>query len=209
MSDLAHEFGHAIEGHSILNRYNEFYKDKNRILSEVASMFYELEFLRYLQKNRINMKETTELVNNYHDFTKYFLEGLVESDVKETTIDDEKFMCDSEKFFINEEGDMVRPFKKVGEENGPNYWLSFYFKKPIKYGFGSYMALNLSELKKQDPKEFNKAWNHYLSMRTLMSYRDIFDLFGLDIKKFTSGEFVKPTIINDIESYQKQLKRQL
>ena len=71
------------------------------------------------------------------------------------------------------------------------------------------MALHLSELKKQDPKEFNNAWNYYLSTRTLMNYEDIFILFGFDTNKFITGELIEPTVEQDLENYSKLLKRQL
>lgn len=205
LTGFAHEFGHAIEAHYILNRYNEFYKYKNLVFSEVSSMFYQLEFLRYMQRNRINIKDTTNAINDFHFFIKPFLEELEYSDTKEITEEGEKFISSSEDFYVNEEKDIIRPFKKENDKDGLEYWLEFEFYDPLIYGFGSYLAFHLSELKKQDPKEFNKAWNYYLSTRTLMSYEEIFDLFGLDLDKFVSGELIKPTIEMDIENYRKQL----
>ena len=205
--DFAHEFGHAIEASYMQNRYNEFYKLRNLPFSEVASMFYELEFLRYMQRNRINIKDTINAINDFHSFTSSFLEGLVYSDTKEIVEDDEKFISSSDDFYVNEERDIIRPFKKESDKDGLEYWLEFEFYRPLIYGLGSYLALHLSELKKQDPKEFNKAWNYYLSTRTLMSYEEIFNLFGLNVDEFVSGKLIEPAIKQDLENYRKQLIR--
>lgn len=205
--DFAHEFGHSIEAYYMQNRYNKFYRFANLPFSEVASMFYELEFLRYMQRNRINIKDTINAINDFHSFTSSFLEGLVYSDTKEIVEDDEKFISSSDDFYVNEERDIIRPFKKESDKDGLEYWLEFEFYRPLIYGFGSYLAFYLSELKKQDPKEFNKAWNYYLSTRTLMNYEEIFNLFGLNVDEFVSGKLIEPTIKQDLENYRKQLIR--
>lgn len=204
---LAHEFGHTIEAHYILNRCNEFYKNKNLALSEVSSMFYELEFLKYLQKNRINAKDTPNLINYYYLFVDNFLKDLFCSDSNELTFEGEKYISSSKDFYLEDNRNLVRPFKKVNEENDLDYWLEVDFYDPLIYGFGGYLALHLSELKKQDSKEFNKAWNYYLSTRTLMNYEEIFNLFGLNVDEFVSGKLIEPTIKQDLENYRKQLIR--
>lgn len=204
---FAHEFGHAIEAHYILNRYNEFYKSKNLLLSEVSSKFYELEFLRYLERNRIGVKDTPNLINYYHSMAHYFLKDLLYTDSKNVTLEDVNYTSSSEEIYINDDKDIVRAFKKEGEENGEDYFLELEFFDPFIYGFGSYLSLHLFELKKQDPKEFNKTWNYYLSTRTLMSYEEIFNLFGLNIDEFISGKLIEPVIKEDLYNYRKQLTR--
>ncbi len=206
---LAHEFGHAIEGHYALNRFNKNHSNKGSVFIEVSSMFYQLEFLRYLEKNKINIKDIPNLINYYHLFAYSYLKDLKDSDTSELTFDGEEYISVSDDFYVETNRNLVRPFKKKTEESDDIYWLEVDFYNPLIYGFGSYMAFHLSELKKQDPKEFNKAWNYYLSSRSLMDYEDIFKLFNLDVNKFVSMELIKPTIEQDLENYRRQLKRQL
>ena len=207
--NLAHEFGHAIEGHYVLNRYNKNHTNKGIVFSEVSSMFYQLEFLRYLEKNKTSVKETLNLINYYHYFTSSFLKDLKDTNSNEAIFDGEEFVSAGEDFYIESNRNMVRPFKKKSEESDDVYWLEVDFHDPLIYGFGSYMALHLSELRKQDPKEFEKAWNYYLSSRSLMDYEEIFELFGLNPDEFATGELIEPTIRKDLENYKKLLKRQL
>ena len=206
--DLAHEFGHAIEAVKMQNRYNEFHKNKNLVLIEVSSRFYELEFLRYLQKNRINVKDANNLLTSHYICAYSYLYELLYSDSNEIYLNGEKYILSSDGFRMTEDRNLERLFAKESDEQ-INYVVEFPFYKPLIYGLGSYASLHLSELKKHDPKEFNKAWEYYLTSRTLISYKEIIDLFGLDVNKFISGEMIDSIVKKDLTVYRNQLKRQL
>lgn len=206
--DLAHELGHAIEAHLKLNRYNRTQDDRNKLLAEISSKFYEYEFAKYLQKNRIQLNATNSIINQYHAVIKDFCESLLFACSKEMIKDGEKYIEIEDAMNIDEEKDMIKAFRKEGEDESM-YIFKFCFYKPLKYGLGSLAALNLSELKRQDPKEFDKLWNYFLSMRSLMNEHEIFDLFGLKVEDFIECTQIKDLIKTDISTYNKQLKRQL
>ena len=207
MRDLAHEFGHAIEAHLKLNRYNRTQEDRKKLLVEVSSKFYEYEFCKYLQRNRIEYKTANSIINEYHNSIRIFCEKLKFMDSKEIIKDGEKYIHIDDAISIDDDKNIMKAFRKEGEEN--IYVFGFDLYKPLKYALGGLSAFNLSEIKRQDPKEFDKLWNYFLSMRTLIDEKSIFDLFGITADDFIECSYIKDLIKSDINTYNKQLKRQL
>ncbi len=205
ISTLVHEFGHAIEATFILNRNSDFYSDKSRIFTEAASRFYELEFLRYLEKNKINSRFASIILNEFYDDCKLFFSylnyGFTNNPI---VIGKNIYIPVEEGIIINKDKDIVR---HLTTESGKSKTFTFDYHYYLRHGFGIYMALYLSELKKQNPKDFDKAWNYYLSSRTLMDYSEILNLFGLDVNKLLSCEMIEPTIKKDLNNYVKSLKK--
>ena len=205
--DLAHEFGHAIEAHLKLNRYNRTQEDRKKLLVEVSSKFYEYEFCKYLQRNRIEYKTANSIINEYHNAIRIFCEKLKFMNSDEIIQDGEKYIHIEDAISIDDEKNIMKAFRKEGEEN--IYVFGFDFYKPLKYALGGLAALNLSEIKSKDPKEFNELWNYFLSMRTLLNEEDILDLFCITPDEFVECDYIKELIKNDVGTYNKQLKRQL
>ena len=206
--DLAHELGHAIEAYSKLNRYTRTKEDRKRLLVEISSKFYEYEFCKYLQKNKIELRNANAIINNYHSTSENFCDALSFAFSKEIIKDDEKYVEIKDAMSIDDEKNMVRAFRKEGND-GDTYIFGFDFYKPLKYALGSLSALNLYEIRNQDPKEFDKLWNYFLSMRSLISEEEILSLFNITVQDFIQCKYIKDLVKNDINTYNKQLKRQL
>lgn len=205
---LAHELGHAVENKHLLNKHNnEFFDYKNLVFSEIASTFYEYEFLRYLQKNRIGLRDANNLVNTKNITTLSFLNEIKSFTVDSVEIDGDTYLALNDEYYVIDNKNIERIFKK--ENSNDMAYVEFKFYDPLIYGLGGYIALHLSEIKKQDPKEFKKMWNNFLSMRTLMSYEDALRLFNINKEDFLSGRVIEPIVKNDFNTYTKQLKKQL
>ena len=208
LRDLAHELGHAVEGHFRQNRYNKCHDGRQLILSELVSKFYEHEFCRYLQDKRIETKDANSLINEFHVINKFFSDSLLQANPEELTMEGEKYTPIEDSQRINDDKNIEIAFKKEGDDKH-FYVFEFNFYKPLKYALGGISALNLSEIKKQDPKEFNRLWDYFLSMRTLMSEEDMLDLFNMSPAELINCSYIKELIEGDVNKYNKQLKRQL
>ena len=69
---LAHELGHYIEISKFVLPQSKGYSFFSTF-REVSSMFYEYEFLKYLQKNHFQLKSTNDLLNLYYsNILEYF-----------------------------------------------------------------------------------------------------------------------------------------
>ena len=206
---LAHEIGHAIEGlYNTSRNKKNYYDNKSLVLREVASKFYDIEFSRYLERNRINIGDTKVLINNNN---MGFLTSLkkVKLDFSNKVKDNNgnSYTPVDDEFYVLENKNIGRIC--INDKTDEQVYIELDFFNPLIYGLGGYIGLYLTELKRQDPNYFNRIWNDYLSMRTLMDYEDIIDMFGLNSEAFLSGKIVEPIIKNDFYACHKELKRQL
>lgn len=201
LTSLVHELGHAIESVYTLNRHKELWKVESMPFRELASEFFELEFLRYLQKNKIYPKEAINIICRYYDSLYEFLDDA--SFLNKNIIEDDKeYTAFDDRYYFSKSG-VIRNFI---DKDGKIVQMTFDFYDPLMYSIGSYLSLYLEKLKNEDEKYFQKVFDIYLSTRSLMSYENIFDLFQISKDDFLSGNGIKDIIKNDYSNYKRSLK---
>lgn len=198
---IVHELGHAIEILSAQNRYKKYYTTKDLLSVETISLFYEVEFLKYLKNIHFEQKDTRNMQGYILYKTCENLSDLNEAHAEIIEYEDEVLYALDEGHEINDDG-LVRHFSSQQLEF---YRVSLEIIDPIKYGLGGVFSYNMSEIKEQDPEKFNRAFNNYLATRSLLNIEEILKLFEIDYKDVIKNNHIRKRIIKDIKEYNKEL----
>ena len=213
IKNLIHELGHAYEHYMHFDRFDKYYDSYTSAFIEVTSSFFELEFLKYLEENKINSFDTVALKNYFYNYTEEFLKAYIDCFEREEFIEDDKlYVREKDYYEIDEFRNLTAIFKEYDENvNFTNKYCLFNFPlyHSMIYGIGYYMSLHLSEVKKNDSRNFKKSFNNYLTTRTLMSYPDIIESMGISLRDFCSSEMLKTQIEENQKKYKRQLKIEL
>lgn len=210
---LAHELGHAIEFVKIKDMSNDFYAYDKFCSIEIASKFFELEFLRFLKNNRVNLFETNNLLNFFYALTYDFLSGYIDCfEQKEIVFENKLLKRIDGSFAISENKNIVRFFNAYDEnlvlEEG-EFTMEYPYQKSLRYGIGSLIALNLSEIKNNNPQEFNKLFHNFLCNRSFVPIHQNIKSFGYDLKEFYSCDLFKKQVEEDFTDFKRQYKIKL
>ncbi len=170
---FVHEIGHYIEFIKYILPQSRTLTYGNNFFDELSSKFYEYEFLRFLKKNNINIKDTNDLLNIHY------------TDILDS------YDCYLE---LMDSGEDVFDFLK---------------KTGINYAVCSYFAIYLSELRKQEPKEFNRIFSKLISNYTVVCPSKILELSEFDKSDFLTCKSIKPTIKIDTDDIKRQYKIKL
>ncbi len=211
MMNIAHELGHAYEREMVNHKFNKYNAFETKHIVEVSSIFYQSEFLRYLEKNNINYFETVNLINSFYNWASSFNEDLLSIADEDLIVEEDSLytLTDKDNWFIGNDYEFIKLFNKCDENlniTGEVFPFSADVDDDILYGNGTYIALHLQELKKQDPKEFKRVFNNFLTMRTLMSYDDILEMLGINKEDFLSGKLIESQVKKDNEAFKRIYK---
>lgn len=173
MSTIVHELGHASDAELFLFTQQKKVSYNSDYLGEIPSIFFELMFLEYMKKNRIDGEGHSILLNERIDFYSSF-EGIFKS------------YYASDSGVINYDGD-------VELDTGDK----FDIYQSIVYSLGSYFALHMCELYKSGDTNFKKNFFDIISRRCEATLPEIVNLLGLSLDEFLSGDIIKPKIVEN------------
>ena len=151
----------------------------NDYLVEVPSGYFEIMFIDYLIKNKINIDEARLLLNERIAMIGDTHETL-DAILSKTDVD-----VDTNGFFFVK--DEFGTFKVDGRSD-------------LIYGFGYLFALNMMVLGRDNPKKFIKTFSNFITSRAESSLDEIIEIMGISVDEFTDSEIIRPRIKE--ETYQ-------
>lgn len=173
MSTIIHEFGHAHDAEMFLFPQQKKINYNSDYLGEIPAIFFELMFIEYMKKNRIDGEGHSILLNERIDFYSSF-EGIF------------KTYYASDCGIINFDGD-------VELDNGDK----FDIYQSIVYALGSYFALHMCELYRSGDKNFQQNFLNFISRRRETMLPELVNMLGISLDEFLSGEIIKPRIVEN------------
>ena len=182
-SGLIHELGHAVD---MENYYINQQKKKllmGDLLSEVSSTFYEMAFNDYLIKNNIDLYG-----------------GLVMSNSRYCTIMDDAASLDLYFQTMNFAKEECGPEEKVEVD-------ILTLRDVILYYLGYYFSIHLNQIYKDNPNEFRKLFNNFLTSRKELGLKELIEILGIDIEDFKSGKLIYPVIKENNKKLTKMLSK--
>ena len=182
---LVHEFGHAIDAELFLFPQKKKIDNFSDLFVEIPASTFELCFLDYLEKNKID--EDYSVVN--------FNNKCIEIDNKTEEIFP---VLSAKNPDLTTDGRII--IKGETEEEDVEY----NFRDDVMYGLSYYFGMCLSIIREQDPKEFLRVLNNIMTTRKEITLEEAINKSGIPYDDFISGEFVRPKVE---EKYLKLTKR--
>lgn len=213
-TSFCHELGHAIDAETFVFPQQKVIPTLSDMLIEIPSTTFELGFLDYLHKNKIDIKGSEIIYNdrlmllrdsasNYEviyneDDVMVELNGDVLISCPEkypisritfntdgTALVDNKLLCEKGSFYID------------GEDVYVNKYRVYHYRDDMLYGLGYYFALHLNMIKDNSMEEFKKIFNSIITSRKESSLVEIIEKLGISLEDFISGKYIKTKIEND------------
>lgn len=181
ITTVAHEFGHALDYELFIfpqQKKMNFYGD---FFLEISSGFFELLFIDYLKKNRMDGVVPDILLN---DRIAILGEGQENLEIF-------KF---ADYFDVTNEGNIITEDDKI-----------LHLQDSILYGLGYYYAFHLMYLyNNMSRDEFWKLYYDLLCCRKETPAEKIIDMLGISYDDFISGKYIQPAIKSNIRTLKKR-----
>lgn len=173
MSTIIHELGHAIDAELFLFPQNKKIPFDVDYFGEIPSIFFELMFIDYLKKNRIDGDAHAILLNERFDFYSSF-EGMFK-----TVYASEDSTVDYDATVILDDGSEIDMYQA------------------IVYSLGSYFGIVMSDMYSDNFKGFEKDFLSLISRRKESSIKDMISYLGLSEDEFLSSEIIKNRVVEN------------
>ncbi len=197
---LVHEFGHMLDYKNLYVTQGKTYSVADDALVEVASVGREYDFLNFLIQNKIDPVSARILINNFviETFDGYEYSSLLRDNDNLVFMDETDF---SSKF-SEEEVD-----EEIDGENYTYYVNREQFRLKLLYALGNYFSFHLYEIKKQNPKEYEKIFHNLISTRKeCKSILESINKLGISSELFLSSKMIEESIRNNSMELRKKFK---
>ena len=220
-TSFCHELGHAIDAETFIFPQQKVIPALSDMLMEVPSTTFELGFLDYLKRNKIDVKGSEiiqndrimflkECANNYdviynEDDVMVELNGDVLIPCPEkypisritfnedgTALVDNKLKCEKDSYYVDGNFVYVNKYKV------------YHYREDMLYGLGYYFALHLNMIKDNSMQDFKKVFNNIITSRKECSLPEIIEKLGIRLEDFVSGELIKPKIAGEYLTLKKR-----
>lgn len=220
-TSFCHELGHAIDAETFIFPQQKVMPTLSDMLIEVPSTTFELGFLDYLKKNKIDVDGgriiyndrlmlLKESADNYdvvynEDDVMVELNGDVLLPCPEkiplsrmtfnedgTALVDNKLTCEKDSYYID------------GEYAYVNKYRVYHYRDDMLYGLGYYFAIYLNMIKDSSMEDFKIIFNNIITSRKECSLPEIIEKLGISVDEFVSGEYIKPKIESEYLSLKKR-----
>lgn len=202
MATLVHELAHMLDYKNLYVTQGKTYSVADDALLEVASIGREYDFLNYLIQNKIDPISARILINNLviETFDGYEYSSLLDGDGNVV------FM-DSSDFNDKVKNDDEQENEKYDEESYTYYINKEQFRLRLLYALGNYFAFHLYEIKKQNPKEYEKIFHNLISTRKeCKSILESVDKLNIPLDEFLSSKMIEESIRNNSMELKKKFK---
>lgn len=188
MSILVHELGHAIDMMNVAN-----YQGKRNYVStpflEVPSCFFEISFLNYLMKNKIETNTTLNIIvdrmiNQTANFNIY--RDLLIDKVGEYSLD------------IN--GYIVKT-------NSSESLIGKCYRDDLIYFLGYITAFNMLKVSENNEKEYMKYFNNFSTLKHEQSFEENIETLGIDFEKYLENSLIEDYIRNNAKKLIKKYSK--
>ncbi len=181
-ASIVHELGHAIDSELFLFPQQKKIPLHDDLFLEIPSISFEVGFYDYLKSQKIDYNGGLVLANNRAATLIYEFKRIRQALL-------------SKELYLYENG--------VAEnEEGLNYNL----RVDVIYGLGYYFGFHLSEIRKNNPKEFLELLNYLMTMRKEISLEDAIEKTGFNREDFINGRYIKPRIKEDCLELKRRYK---
>lgn len=202
MTTLVHELGHMLDYKNLYVTQGKTYSVADDALLEVASVGREYDFLNYLIKNKIDPISARILINNLviETFDGYEYSSLLDGYGNVIFMDEFDFNNKlSEDDGVSDE--------EYDEENYTYYINKEQFRLRLLYALGNYFAFHLYEIKKQNPKEYEKIFHNLISTRKeCKSILESIDKLNIPLDDFLSSKMIEESIRSNSMELKKKFK---
>lgn len=203
MTALVHELGHMLDYMNLYVTQGKTYSVADDALLEVASVGREYDFLNYLIQNKIDPVSARILINNLviETFDGYEYSSLL--DGSENIV-----LLEKDEFASKEiEEDVVNSEEGYDEETYTYFIDKEQFRLRLLYALGNYFAFHLYEIKKQNPKEYEKIFHNLISTRKeCKSILESVDSLGISSELFLSSKVIEEPIRTNSMELKKKFK---
>lgn len=222
-ASFCHELGHAVDAETFIFPQQKVISTLQDMLLEVPSTTFELGFLDYLKKNKIDYKGSLIAFNDRCEFVRdcaksYDVvykadDAYIEPNGYVTLDDTEVFPID--KVIFNDDGTILVDNKYLCEEGTyqidgdkvtVNKYKEYPFREDMLYGLGYYIAIHLNLIRDNSPEEFNKIFNNFITSRKEKSLEESIESLGISLEDFISGKYAKPKIEENYLALKKRFK---
>lgn len=171
---IAHELGHAVAYKKSEAIDNRRIKIMHCFADEVASIFYEYEFIKYL-KDKVSVECYNESMNNFmctYSPCVYSIIGLSVS---------------PQEFSFVGKLPLENDYKKLDTENDTI--------SNIKYTYGLLIALHFVKEYEENREDFNKHFHYFISHKNILPFDELISEFW-DKDEFASCNLIKDELDN-------------
>ena len=172
MSILVHELGHAIDMTNVANNQGKKNYTATPYL-EIPSCFFEMSFLNYLYKNKIESDIALNIIvdrilNQTSNFNIY--SDLLTNENGEYSVDINGYIVAT-----NIKEDIV----------GKCY------RDDLIYFLGYVTALNMLKLSESNEKEYIKYFNNFSTLKHELSFEEVIKTLGIDYEKYLECSLIE------------------
>lgn len=204
MTALVHELGHMLDYMNLYVTQGKTYSVADDALLEVASVGREYDFLNYLIQHKIDPISARILINNLviETFDGYEYSSLLDGSGNVVLMEKSDFAKKT-----SEEDNEPDSEEEYDEESYTYFIDKEQFRLRILYALGNYFAFHLYEIKKQNPKEYEKIFHNLISTRKeCKSILESIDKLGISSELFLSSRMIDEPIRTNSMELRKKFK---
>ncbi len=172
MTVLVHELGHTMDMMNVANYQGK----KNYIATpflEIPSCFFEISFLNYLKKNKIESNTTLNLIvdrmiNQTSNFNIY-------SDL---------LMNETGEYSLDVNGYIVKT-------NVDKNLINKCYRDDLIYFLGYITAFNMLKVSENNEKEYMKYFNNFSTLKHEQSFEENIETLGIDFEKYLENSLIE------------------